>query len=466
MPAIRTALTRFRDRRVGVLGLARSGLAVARALRAGGADVVAWDDDSAALQRALELGAWPGSIDDLPELAALVVSPGVPLHHPTPHPLVAAARAEGVPITGDVELFAEVVGERPIVGVTGTNGKSTTTALVHHLLVAAGRPAQLGGNIGRPVFDLVLGGEDETLVLELSSFQLDLVETLACRVAVWLNLTPDHLDRHGSLEAYAAAKKRIFAAQRPTDRAVVGIDDPISAAVAEELAGSGRHPIRVSVGRLPAEGVGVVRDELFDALDGPARPVVRLEGLRALRGAHNQQNVACAYAAVRALGLTPEEAVRGLPTFPGLPHRMEEVGRLGRVLFVNDSKATNPDAASKSLAAFERIYWIAGGRAGPGGFASLRPFLGRVEKAFLIGEAAAALEAELGDLVPLERCGTLERALDAALAAVHDVGQDAVVLLAPACKSFDQFESYEHRGDAFRELVRARIATRRVEAPA
>ncbi|MCL6606715.1 MAG: UDP-N-acetylmuramoyl-L-alanine--D-glutamate ligase [Geminicoccaceae bacterium] len=463
---MRTALTRFRDRRVGVLGLARSGLAVARALRAGGADVVAWDDDPAALQRALELGAWPGSIDDLPDLAALVVSPGVPLHHPAPHPLVAAARAEGVPITGDVELFAEVVGERPIVGVTGTNGKSTTTALVHHLLVAAGRPAQLGGNIGRPVFDLVLGGEDETLVLELSSFQLDLVETLACRVAVWLNLTPDHLDRHGSLEAYAAAKKRIFAAQRPTDRAVVGIDDPISAAVAEELARSGRHPIRVSVGRLPADGVGVVRDELFDALDGPARAVARLEGLGALRGAHNQQNLACAYAAVRALGLTPEEAVRGLPSFPGLPHRMEEVGRLGRILFVNDSKATNPDAASKSLAAFERIYWIAGGRAGPGGFASLRPFLGRVEKAFLIGEAAAALEAELGDLVPIERCGTLERALDATLAAVRDVGQDAVVLLAPACKSFDQFESYEHRGDAFRELVHTRIAASRVEASA
>lgn len=460
MPALRTALDRFRDRRVGVLGLARSGLAVARALRAGGADVVAWDDDPAALQRALELGAWPGSTDDLPELAALVVSPGVPLHHPAPHPLVAAARALGVPVTGDVELFAEVVGARPIVGVTGTNGKSTTTALVHHLLLAAGRPAQLGGNIGRPVFDLVLGPEDEVLVLELSSFQLDLVETLACRVAVWLNLTPDHLDRHGGLEGYVAAKKRIFAPQRPDDRAVVGIDDPISAGVADELERRGRAPIRVSVGRVPERGVGVVDHELLEALDGPPRPVAHLAGLRALRGVHNHQNAAVAYAAVRALGLSPEEAVRGLETFAGLPHRMEEVGRQGTLLFVNDSKATNPDAASKSLVAFERIFWIAGGRAGPGGFASLRPHLSAVVKAFLIGEAASALEAELGDLVPVERCGTLERALDAALAAAEASGGEGVVLLAPACKSFDQFKSYEERGDVFRALVAERLARR------
>jgi UDP-N-acetylmuramoylalanine--D-glutamate ligase len=455
--SLRSALSRFRDRRVGVLGLARSGLAVARALRAGGADVVAWDDDPTALQRAMELGAWPGEVDDVAELAALVVSPGVPTTHPEPHPLVATARAAGVSITGDIELFAEVAGPRPIVGVTGTNGKSTTSALIHHLLVSAGRPAQLGGNIGRPVFDLVLGGPEETLVLELSSFQLELAARLACRVAVWLNLTPDHLDRHGDLAGYIAAKRQIFALQDAAGRAVVGVDDAISEGLATELARSGRAPIRIAVGRVPDEGVGVVEGMLVDALEGPPRPVASLAGLVALRGAHNQQNAAAAYAAARALGLDPEAAARGLASFAGLPHRMEEVGRVGRVRLVNDSKATNPDAATKSLAAFDAVWWIAGGRAGPGGFGALAPFMGRVRRAYLIGEASEAIAAELGHLVAVERSGSLEPALDAALAAALASGEDAVVLLAPACKSFDQFKSYEERGDLFRELARARV---------
>jgi UDP-N-acetylmuramoylalanine--D-glutamate ligase len=454
---MRSALSRFRDRRVGVLGLARSGLAVARALRAGGADVVAWDDDPAALQRAMELGAWPGEAEDLAELAALVVSPGVPTSFPAPHPLVAAARAAGVPITGDVDLFAEVAAPRPIVGITGTNGKSTTSALAHHLLLAAGRPALLGGNIGRPVFDLVLGEPTETIVLELSSFQLELCRELACKVAVWLNLTPDHLDRHGSLEAYVAAKKRIFARQAPEDRAVVGVDDAISAAVALELERLGRRPIRVSVGRVPEAGVGVVEGRLVDALDGTPQEVADLRDLRALKGAHNQQNAAAAYAALRALGLDPAAAAAGVASFQGLPHRMEEVGRIGRVALVNDSKATNPDAATKSLGSFENVFWIAGGRAGPGGFAALAPFMARVRRGYLLGEAAEAIAAELGHLAPLEHAGTLEVALDAALDAARASGEEAVVLLAPACKSFDQFKSYEHRGDVFRELVRARL---------
>lgn len=455
---MRTALHRFRDRRVGVLGLARSGLAVARALRAGGADVVAWDDDPAALQRAMELGAWPGEPEDIGELAALVVSPGVPVLHPAPHPVVARARAFAVPITNDVELFAEIAGERPIVGITGTNGKSTTTALVHHLLLAAGRPAQFGGNIGRPVFDLVLGGSDETLVLELSSFQLELVERLAPRVAVWLNLTPDHLDRHGGLEGYIAAKKRIFRAQGAGDVAVVGIDDPYSREVASELARAGRSLVPVSVERVPEHGVGAIDGALVDAIEGAPRPVARLEGLPGLRGRHNHQNAAAAYAALRALGLAPEAAVAGLPSFTGLPHRMEQVGRIGEVILVNDSKATNPDAAAKSLACFERIWWIAGGRAGPGGFAALAPYMDRVRRAFLIGEAAPAIAAELSGLVATELCGTLDAALDAALGAALASGEEGVVLLAPACKSFDQFKNFEERGDVFRSLVQARLS--------
>jgi len=454
---MRSALTRFRDRRVGVLGLARSGLAVTRALRAGGADVVAWDDDPAALQRAMELGAWPGETEDLGELAALVVSPGVPTSFPAPHPIVAAARAAGVPITCDVDLFAEVAAPRPIVGVTGTNGKSTTSALAHHLLLAAGRPALLGGNIGRPVFDLVLGEPSETIVLELSSFQLELCRELACRVAVWLNLTPDHLDRHGSLEGYVAAKKRIFARQTPTDRAVVVVDDAISTAVALELERLGRAPLRVSVGRLPEGGVGVIEGRLVDALDGTPREIVDLRGSLSLKGTHNHQNAAAAYATLRALGLDPVAASAGLASFRGLPHRMEEVGRIGRVAIVNDSKATNPEAATKSLGSFENVFWIAGGRAGPGGFAVLAPFMARVRRGYLIGEAAEAIAAELGHLAPLEHAGSLEVALDAALEAARASGEEAVVLLAPACKSFDQFKSYEHRGDVFRDLVHARL---------
>jgi UDP-N-acetylmuramoylalanine--D-glutamate ligase len=454
---MRSALSRFRDCRVGVLGLARSGLAVARALRAGGAEVVVWDDDPAALQRAMELGAWPGEAEDLAELAALVVSPGVPTSFPAPHPVVAAARAAGVPITGDIDLFAEVAAPRPIVGVTGTNGKSTTSALVHHLLLAAGRPALLGGNIGRPVFDLVLGEPSETIVLELSSFQLELCRKLACRVAVWLNLTPDHLDRHGSLEGYVAAKKRIFAHQTAADRAVVAVDDAISTAVALELERLGRAPIRVSVGRVPEGGVGVIEGRLVEALDGTPQEVADLRGLQSLRGTHNHQNAAAAYAALRALGLDPAAASAGLGSFRGLPHRMEEVGRIGRVAIVNDSKATNPEAATKSLGSFENVFWIAGGRAGPGGFAVLAPFMARVRRGYLIGEAAEAIAAELGHLAPLEHAGSLEVALDAALEAARASGEEAVVLLAPACKSFDQFKSYEHRGDVFRDLVHARL---------
>jgi UDP-N-acetylmuramoylalanine--D-glutamate ligase len=315
----------------------------------------------------------------------------------------------------------------------------------------------LGGNIGRPVFDLVLGEPSETIVLELSSFQLELCRELACRVAVWLNLTPDHLDRHGSLEGYVAAKKRIFAHRTPADRAVVAVDDGISTAVALELERLGRAPIRVSVGRLPEGGVGVIEGRLVEALDGTPQEVADLRGLRSLKGTHNHQNAAAAYAALRVLGLDPAAASAGLASFRGLPHRMEEVGRVGRVAIVNDSKATNPEAATKSLGSFENVFWIAGGRAGPGGFAVLAPFMARVRRGYLIGEAAEAIAAELGHLAPLEHAGSLEVALDAALEAARASGEEAVVLLAPACKSFDQFKSYEHRGDVFRDLVHARL---------
>jgi UDP-N-acetylmuramoylalanine--D-glutamate ligase len=447
-------LNRFQNRKVGVLGLARSGLAAGRALREAGADVLAWDDNAEALGRAGEHGLMPGTDAQLPTLAALVVSPGIPLTHPTPHPLLRAARKAGVPLTCDIDLFADVIGDRRVVGVTGTNGKSTTSALIHHLLVAAGRDAALGGNIGRAVFDLGVGGPDRIFVLELSSFQLDLCERLRPRVACWLNLTPDHLDRHGHLEGYRKAKLRIFREQQAEDVAVIGVDDEPSREVFDGLTGPRRVP--ASAQHPVLGGVACLSGRLIDAMEGPAAEVASLDGIASLRGAHNGQNAAVAYAAVRALGLTPDESVRGLASYPGLPHRMEEVASRDGVLWINDSKATNPDAAARSLGAFGPLFWIAGGKPKPGGFRSLRPYLSHVHEAFLIGAAADEIAADVGDIVPVTKVGSLDAAVAAAgSAAVRSGHNPAIVLLAPACASFDQFRSFEHRGDEFRRLAQA-----------
>lgn len=444
-----TGLERFAGRRVGILGLARSGLAAAKALAAAGAEILAYDDKPEALTGS---GLDAGRSEDVPSLALLLPSPGVP----SSHPLVLAAREAGVPVRGDVDLFAELLGPRPVVGITGTNGKSTTAALVHHLLVAAGRDAVLGGNIGTPVFDLDPGPNDRVFVLELSSFQLDLCEHLRCRVAVWLNLTPDHLDRHGDLEGYVAAKERIFRNQDADDVAVIAIDDAPSREVAYRLKGLGHRVVTVTLDEAAPAEIEAGTGRLIDTLDGAPIEAIDLRALANLRGRHNWQNAAAAYAAVRSLGLSPEEAVAGLPSFRGLPHRMEEVARRGHVLWVNDSKATNPDAAATSLASFPDIFWIAGGKPKPGGFKSLRPLMKSVREAYLIGMAAEEIEADLGDLVPMRQVGTLEAAVRTASAdARASEAEEAVVLLAPACASFDQFTSFEARGDRFRALARA-----------
>lgn len=447
-------LEHLAGRRVGILGCARSGLAAAQALREAGASVLAFDDSREAVAKAVDLGCAPGGMDDVPTLAVLMASPGVPLTHPAPHPVIAAAKAAGVPITGDVDLFAATLGARPIVGITGTNGKSTTTALIHHLLVAAGVDAALGGNIGRPVFELE--PDERAFVLELSSFQLDLCHELRCRVAVWLNLTPDHLDRHGDLAGYVAAKARIFKNQGPGDVAVVSIDDAPSQEIAYGLRAQGRRVVTVSLEPgVPGE-IEVADGRLIDTTGGAAIEVMDLRALTNLRGRHNWQNIAAAYAAVRSLGLTPERAIAGLASFKGLAHRMEEVARAGHVLWINDSKATNPDSATKSLATFANIFWIAGGKAKPGGFASLRPFMGAVREGYLIGAAAAEIAQDLGDLVPLRQCGTLEAAMREASAAARAwTDGEAAVLLAPACASYDQFPNFEVRGDTFRRLAAA-----------
>ena len=446
-------LERYAGRKVGILGMARSGLAAARALAGIGAEVVAYDDNPTAVARS---GFPAGRPEAIPGLALLVPSPGVPLTHPAPHPLIAAARLAGVPVRGDVDLFAECLGLRRVVGITGTNGKSTTTALVHHLLTVAGVDAVLGGNIGRPVFELDLGPEDRVFVLELSSYQLDLTDRLRCKVAVWLNLTPDHLDRHGDISGYIAAKKRIFKNQVLGDVVVIGIDDEPSREVAYRLKALGRQVVTVALdATVPAE-IEVVDGRLIDTLDGLPVEALDLRALQGLKGRHNAQNAAVAYAAVRAVGLEPEAVAAGLPSFKGLAHRMEEVARDGRLVWVNDSKATNPDAAAKSLASYPSIYWIAGGKPKPGGFKRLRPFLGAVRSGYLIGTAARAIAEDLGDLVPLHEVGTLDAAVRAASAeARRREDAEAVILLAPACASFDQFSDFEARGEAFRALAAA-----------
>jgi UDP-N-acetylmuramoylalanine--D-glutamate ligase len=448
----------MRDRTVAVLGLGRSGRSACRALAAAGARVLAWDDDPACRARVASEGVPLVELAgaDWAKVDRLVLSPGIPLHHPRPHPMVERARAARVPVIGDIELLVESQPDRRIVGVTGTNGKSTTTALVGALLGAAGMGAQVGGNIGLPALDLLPKPTKDIYVLELSSYQLELTDHLACAVAVLLNLSADHLDRHGGMAGYARAKGRIFRNQRASDWAIVGVDDDHGRALAEVLARGPQRLVPISAtGRL-ARGIYVEAGRLYDALDGAPREIVDLRPIPSLQGSHNWQNAAAAYAAARALGVQPEAAALGLRRFQGLPHRLEPVAAIGGVRFVNDSKATNPDAAARALAAFDVVFWIAGGRAKDGGFAALEPQLHRVRHAFLIGEAAPALAELLGGRVPFTRCGDLERAVrEATAAAAGAQAERPVVLLAPACASFDQFANFEDRGDSFKSLVRA-----------
>jgi UDP-N-acetylmuramoylalanine--D-glutamate ligase len=452
----------YRGRRVAVLGLARSGLAAAEALTRGGAEVLAWDDSPARREAAAAAGLSPVDLamEPFARIAALILSPGIPLTHPAPHPIAAAARAAGVPIIGDIELLSRAVPAARYVGVTGTNGKSTTTALIAHILEAAGRPVQVGGNLGTAALSLDRLGPGGTYVLELSSYQLDLILDARFDVAVWLNLTPDHLDRHGGIDGYIAAKRRLFLNGSDPDRpgaAIVSVDDAPSRNIADELMRKKAWRVtRISVISQEQGGVFVNDGNLIDDTGRNADKVIDLTSLPLLPGRHNAQNVAAAYAAARALGLGRQEIVAGIASFPGLAHRQERVRTIDGVAYINDSKATNADAAATALAAYDHIYWIAGGRPKEGGIASLGEFFPRIRHAYLIGEAAAAFGATLAGEVPSSQCGTLARAIaDADRAARRDPSGHAVVLLSPACASFDQFADFEARGAAFRALVAA-----------
>ncbi len=449
----------FGSRTVAVFGLGRSGLSAARALLAGGAKVLAWDDDEARRAAAEAAGVPLRDLcrEGFGDARTVVLSPGVPLTHPAPHEVVVRAAESGLEVIGDIELFARSRPTSKVVAVTGTNGKSTTTALIGHILAACGFEVEVGGNIGRPVLDMRRLNGGGVYVVELSSYQLDLTTSFVADVAVLLNLTADHLDRHGDMAAYAAAKRRIFAGQGCEQWAIVGVDDPASRALRDWLKGERCIRLLAISGEGPVDGGVYVADGiLHDAMDGGAVARCDLRPLAALPGSHNGQNAAAAYAAARALGVEGGAIATALASFPGLAHRLERVRVADGVLFVNDSKATNPDAAARALACYRPVYWIAGGRAKAGGLDALEPYLDRVARAYLIGEAAPRFAALLEGKVPVTIAGTLA----AAVAQAYDdarasQARDAVVLLSPACASFDQFRDFEARGEAFRAAVEA-----------
>ncbi len=442
-----------------VLGLARSGLATVRALRAAGIACVAWDDNAASRDAAVQAGARvadPATID-WSGITALVISPGIPSTLPVPHPVAVAARAAGKPIICDVELLARAQPEATFVAITGTNGKSTTTALIGHILQQAGLRCQVGGNIGRGALDLDPLGKGGLYVLELSSYQLELLQTFRADIAVWLNITPDHIDRHGDIPGYVAAKKNIFQRQRAGDCAVIGIEDEPSREIEREIAARpGIACIPVALDRPVANGISYRAGVLVDA-DGYT---VDFADVLTLPGDHNGQNAACAWAVCRWLDLPREAIVAGMKTYAGLPHRQERVAAVGNIVYINDSKATNADATARALSSYDDIYWILGGQAKEGGVAPLASYFDRIRHAFLIGEATELFAGQLEGKLPYSRCGDLQSALDAAHALAQREAQGegkgpAVVLLSPACASWDQWKSYEHRGDAFRAMARA-----------
>jgi UDP-N-acetylmuramoylalanine--D-glutamate ligase len=452
-------VTAFRDERVAVLGLARSGLIAAKALQLGGAQVLAWDDAPAKRDDATAAGVPIVDLSNraLSDVKALILSPGIPHTYPKPHLVAARARAAGAEIIGDIELLARSCRSARYVGITGTNGKSTTTSLIGHILKTAGRTVAVGGNLGTPALSLAPLGAEGIYVLEMSSYQLELTQSLTFDIAVLLNITPDHLERHGGMDGYVAAKRRLFARQNTPQAAVIGIDDGLSRDIVTDLAATGAQTIvMISAESRAMGGVYVENGSLIDDMAGDALPMLDLRGLERLPGRHNWQNVAAAYAATRCLEIEPEEIVAAIQSFAGLAHRQEPVATVDGVRYVNDSKATNADAAAKALACYDTIYWIAGGLAKEGGIASLTPLFPRIRRAFLIGQASDEFAATLDGRVPHTLCGELAKAIEAAhSAAVADGASDAVVLLSPACASFDQFANFEQRGDAFRRLVDA-----------
>lgn len=424
----------LKGKTVAVMGLGIAGLATLRALATAKVDYLAWDDTEAARDKAAAEGF---EITDYRDwgwraIDEFVLSPGIPHTYPQPHPAAAAAREAGLRIISEIDLLGRAQCSATFVGITGTNGKSTTTALIGHILESAGRRIEVGGNLGPPVMAMAPLGEDGVYVIEMSSYALERTFSIGFDVALLLNISPDHLDRHGGLDGYVAAKERIFEGAKA---AVVGTDDEISRSIAAKLKQAGLPVTEISTANSVETGI-------------------------TLPGDHNRQNATAARAACRLLGIDDETIAAAILSFPGLPHRQEIVGRDGEVVFVNDSKATNQDAAARALGSYARIFWIAGGQGKEGGYDALAPYLDRIAHAYLIGEAAGAIAAFLDGKVAVTLSGTLDAAVrDAYAAAANDNAPgEKVVLLSPACASFDQFANFGARGDRFREIVRQTTA--------
>ncbi len=466
----------FEGKEVAVFGLGRSGISAARALMAGGARVCAWDDNEVARKAAEAAGVPVVDLNrrDWQTFAALVLAPGIPFKYPEPHRFVRMAQLVNVPVIGDMELFARAVAElkefeRPrIVGITGTNGKSTTTALVGHILKQCGKDVRVGGNIGVGVLDLDKLHGGAIYVLELSSYQLDLAESLKCDVAVMLNLSPDHLSRHGGMDGYVQAKRRIFRNQGPADWAIIGVDDTRSQVMCTQLTSEGlRKVMPVSSEYGLGRGVSVLEGQLADSMTGRAIAPHDISKARALPGKHNHQNAAAAYAVCRALGLEPSDILAAMETFPGLPHRLELIGTLEGVRFINNSKATNAQAAEQAMRAYPGSYWIVGGRPKEEGIDDLAPLFGTMKKAYLIGESTEAFARVLAGKLDAVKSRTIDAAVEAAYEDARNSGETSpVVLFSPACASFDQFRDFEQRGEAFRQAASKLVKRRTPTEPA
>src|SRR5215470_3662474 len=455
-------VTSFAGKTVAVFGLGGSGLACCHALKAGGADVVAADDNADNVAKAAQAGFITADLRNVSwsNFAALILTPGAPLTHPAPHWSVQLAREAGVEVIGDIELFCRErrrhAPNAPFVAITGTNGKSTTTALIAHLTRVAGYDTQMGGNIGTAILSLQPPRMGRVHVIEMSSYQIDLSPSLDPSVGILLNVSEDHIDRHGTLANYAAVKERLVAGVQPRGTSIVGVDDGFCRNIADRLDQAGKNVVRISVKNPLASGIYVERETIVRADGGARSEIARLGGIGSLRGLHNAQNAACAAACALAMGIGKETLQDGLRRFPGLAHRMEQVGRRANVLFVNDSKGTNADAAAHALSSFADIFWIAGGKPKQGGITGLTGFFPRIRKAYLIGEAAQEFAGTLGDRVPHEISETLDVAVASAARDAEASGlADPVVLLSPACASFDQYRNFEIRGARFRELVNA-----------
>ncbi len=455
-------VTSFAGKTVAVFGLGGSGLASCRALKAGGAEVIAGDDGADKLAEAASEGFVTADLrkENWARFSALVLTPGAPLTHPAPHWSVREARAAGVEVIGDIELFCRErqrhAPDAPFVAITGTNGKSTTTALIAHLMHVAGYDTQMGGNIGTAILSLEPPRKGRVHVIEMSSYQIDLAPSLDPSVGILINISEDHIDRHGTLAHYAAVKERLVAGVQGEGTAIIGVDDGWCRAAADRIEQAGKRVVRISVKNPLPDGIYVDHETVWRAEGGARSEVARIGGIGSLRGLHNAQNAACASACALALGVPRETLQKGLRSFPGLAHRMEQVGRCGNVLFVNDSKGTNADAAAHALSSFTDIFWIAGGKPKVGGISGLVEYFPRIRKAYLIGEAAGEFAGTLGTRVPFEISQTLDVAVAHAARDAEASGlAEPVVLLSPACASFDQYRNFEIRGAKFRELVEA-----------